>query len=187
MVKFSEYAIPKLKQASKEKTIILTMLSKDKESVKNFAYVFHKGEIVRKQAKSKLFKFGDEHLYMQSGDEKEIDIFEIEGIKIGILICFELRFKKFWQKLEGCDIIAVPSFWGVLREQNFKILTTALAIINECYVVASDSKNEQYTKQSGIITPFGEEYRNNSKSILSIDFDKNEIKKMRRYMDIGIK
>ena len=187
MVAFSEVALPKLKEATKDKTLILTMLSQDGDAVKNFAYVFHKGEIVRKQPKVKLFKFGEEHHYIASGNEEDIDIFEVDGLKVGVLICFELRFKDFWQKLEGCDIIAVPSWWGILREQNYKILTTALAIMNQCYVVASDSQNAICTRASGIITPFGKEFRNEGEAILKLDFDSQEIKKMRRYMDVGIK
>jgi predicted amidohydrolase len=187
MVAFSEVALPKLKEATKDKTLILTMLSQDGDAVKNFAYVFHKGEIVRKQPKVKLFKFGEEHHYIASGNEEDIDIFEVDGLKVGVLICFELRFKDFWQKLEGCDIIAVPSWWGILREQNYKILTTALAIMNQCYVVASDSQNAICTRASGVITPFGKEFRNEGEAILKLDFDSQEIKKMRRYMDVGIK
>jgi len=187
MVAFSKVALPKLKEATKDKTLILTMLTQDGDTVKNFAYVFHKGEVVRKQPKVRLFKFGEEHHYMASGKDSDIEIFEIDGIKFGILICFELRFKDFWQKLEGCDIIAVPSWWGILREQNYKILTTALAIMNQCYVLASDSQNSICTRASGIITPFGKEYRNEGEPILTMVFDKKEIKKMRRYMDVGIK
>ena len=105
---------------------------------------------------------------------------------MGILICFELRFKHFWKQLEGSDIIAIPSRWGKLRTQNFISLTNALAIVNQCYIVASDSSNEDFTAQSGIITPFGEETRNNSLKLLSQAFELSEIKKMRRYMDVGI-
>ena len=186
MVDFSQKALEKLLKASKEKTLILTMIQKDKNDIKNFAFVFHNGEIIRKQPKVKLFKFGEEHKYMASGKEEDIEIFEIDGIKFGILICFELRFKNFWQKLEGADIIAVPSWWGILREQNYKILTTALAIMNQCYVIASDSQNSICTRASGIINPFGKELINEGENILSLDFDKKEIQKMRRYMDVGI-
>ena len=88
--------------------------------------------------------------------------------------------------LEGADIIATPSWWGKLREQNYLTLTNALAVMNECYVVCSDNRNEECNAQSGIITPFGIEERNEARDLLIQKFDKNEIKKMRRYMDIGI-
>lgn len=175
-----------LKKASKNKIIITTMLERSGEEIYNFAKIFHNGEIVYQRAKARLFRFGDEHKFMSEGKSDDIKIVEIEGIKIGVLICFELRFKEFWQKLEGCDVIAVPSWWGVLRTEHFNVLTQALAIMNQCYVVASDSQNESCTKQSGIITPHGRDERNKDQEILQIDYSVHELKSMRRYMDVGI-
>jgi len=186
MVDFSEVALPKLLKSSQNKTVILTMLARDGGVVKNFAYVFHNGKLIRKQPKVRLFKFGEEHHYMESGVDEDVAIFEIDGVKVGILICFEIRFKDFWQKLEGADIIAIPSWWGALREQNYLSLTNALAIMNQCFVIASDNLNEECCKASGIVDPFGVEKRNKKQLLLSHPFDKKEIRKMRRYMDVGI-
>ena len=183
---FAEVALPKLTEASKNKTVILTLLQRDKGGAKNFAYVLHDGTVLRRQAKAKLFKFGDEHRYFDAGDDEDIVIFEVAGVKLGILICFELRFKQLWMRLEGADIIAVPSWWGKLREQNYLTLTNALAVMNECYVLCSDNLNEECNGQSGIITPFGVEERNGQRAVLVQEFKPSEIKKMRRYMDIGI-
>lgn len=185
-VEFSHVANEEIKKASKDKIIILTMLERNNGEVFNFAKIFYNGEIVFKRAKAKLFRFGDEHKYMSEGCSENVKIVEVDGIKIGVLICFELRFKEFWQKLEGCDVIAVPSWWGVLRTEHFRVITQTLAIINQCYVVASDSKNEECTKQSGIIRPHGEDERNIDMSCLEIKYDKKEIITMRRYMDVGI-
>lgn len=183
---FAEVALPKLIEASKNKTVILTLLQRDGEGAKNFAYVLHNGAVFRRQAKAKLFKFGDEHRYFEAGSEEDIVIFEADGVKLGILICFELRFKQLWMQLEGADVIAVPSWWGKLRESHYLTLTNALAVMNECYVVCSDNLNEECNAQSGIITPFGIEERNGKRAVLMQEFDRKEIKKMRRYMDIGI-
>jgi len=163
------------------------MIEKRDDKVYNFAKVFYNGEVVYEQAKANLFKFGQEHHYMQAGKTQDINIIEVAGIKIGLLICFEIRFKDLWQKLEGADVIAVPSWWGTLRSENYKTLTQALAVMNQCYVVASDSLNEECTAQSGIITPFGEVKRNVDKTYLKLSYEPQEIKKMRKYMDVGIK
>jgi len=186
MVAFSNRALKELLAASKQKTIILTMLSYGAKEVKNFAYVLHDGKIIRKQPKVKLFQFGEEHKYMSPGKSEDIAIFTVNGVKIGILICFELRFKTLWQQLEGADIIAVPSWWGRLRLEHYTTLTRALAVMNQCYVVCSDNLNEECNAQSGIVTPFGIEQRNINQKILTAEFDPQEIKKMRRYMDVGI-
>lgn len=187
MLDFSSHAIEEIKKVSYSKIIILTILERRQKGVFNFAKIFYNGEVVYEQAKAKLFKFGDEHKYMSAGDEEDINIVEIDGIKIGILICFELRFKSLWQRLEGADIIAVPAWWGKLRTDNFKTITQALAVINQCYVVASDSLNEECTAQSGIINPFGVVERNGNKPCLELPYDEKEIRTMRKYMDVGIK
>jgi len=184
---FANIANKELKKASKNKIIITTMIEKRDDKVYNFAKIFHNGEVVYERAKARLFRFGDEHKYMDEGDDEDLKIVEVDGIKIGILICFELRFKDMWQKLEGCDVIAIPSWWGVLRTENFKCLTQAIAIINQCYVVASDSLHVECTKMSGIITPMGEVQRNGNKPCLEVPYYKKEIKTMRKYMDVGIK
>jgi predicted amidohydrolase len=183
---FSPHAIQEIKKASQNKIIILTIIEKRDGKVFNFAKVFHNGEVVYERAKARLFRFGDEHKYMSEGTDKDIKIIEIDGIKIAIFICFELRFKELWIKSEGADVIAVPSYWGVLRTEHFKALTQSLAIINQCFVVASDSMDEECTKMSGIINPQGEVLRNGNKPCLEVDYNKKEISLMRRYMDIGI-
>jgi predicted amidohydrolase len=76
--------------------------------------------------------------------------------------------------------------WGLLRKQNFESLTNALAIANQCYVIASNSSNESMASSSGIINPFGLEIRDDTKELISMEFDKKEIKKMRRYLNVGI-
>lgn len=180
------HAIDEIKKASLDKTVVLTIIEKRNNEVFNFVKIFYNGEIVYERAKAKLFCFGGEHNYFAEGISQEVQVVEVGGIKIGLLICFELRFKELWQQLEGADVIAVPSWWGVLRAEHFKTLTNALAVMNQCYVIASDSANIECTKLSGIINPHGKELRNGNKPCLEVEYDKNEIAVMRRYMDVGI-
>ena len=183
---FAPNAIEAIKKLSFSKTIILTIIERRGEEVFNFAKIFYNGELVYQRAKARLFRFGDEHKYMSEGSDEAFKIVEVNGIKIAIFICFELRFKELWKMSEGADVIAVPSWWGVLRTEHFKAITQTLAIINQCYVVASDSLNEECTKMSGIITPQGEVQRNGNKPCLEVEYKKKEIALMRRYMDVGI-
>ena len=173
--------------AADEQIITATMIERrDDGKIYNVAKVFHRGAIVHSQAKVELFKFGGEHDYFAEGSEREITVFEIDGLTFGLLICFEIRFKQFWKALEGADIMLIPAQWGKLRTQNFVSLTNALAIINQCYVVASDTDNSDSTGMSGIITPFGEENRNGESLCLTEIYKEKEVRKMRRYLDVGI-
>jgi len=173
--------------AAKEQIIIATMIEKREDGkFYNVAKVFHRGAVVHEQAKIELFKFGGEHDYFSEGSEAELTLFEVDGLKMGLMICFEIRFKRFWQKLEGADILLIPAQWGKLRTQNFVSLTNALAIVNQCYVVASDTANSDTTGMSGIITPFGDEERNGARVSLELLYREKEVRKMRRYLDVGI-
>lgn len=76
--------------------------------------------------------------------------------------------------------------WGKGRKEHFETLTKALAIANQCYVVAANSAASYCCKSSCIINPFGEVIKDDSKKILQSIFDEKNIKQMRKYIDVGI-
>jgi len=186
VILFAEKAVQEIKQLSLNKIIVITMIEKRDGEIFNFVKVFYNGVVVFERAKARLFRFGDEHKYMSEGSDDSFKIITVAGIKIAILICFELRFKELWKLSEGADVIVIPSYWGVLRTEHFKSLTQTLAIINQCYVVASDSMNDDCSKMSGIITPQGVVERNLKREFLEQPYYKKEVTLMRRYMDVGI-
>ena len=186
-VAFSLEAIEVLKELSNKKTIALTLTTKKKKQYFNTLHIFHKGKIIHTQSKAKLFVLNDERVYFSAGDEKDIKIIDIDGIKVATLICFELRYIELWKKVQGADVILVPAMWGLRRKQNFEILTRALAVANQCFVIASDSANADMAKSSAIISPFGDVTKNDDEKLLLCDANFKEIKKMRRYLNIGIK
>ena len=185
-VTITKKAIKILKFLSYEKIIALSMTTKKNENYFNTLHIFYNGKIVHTQSKAKLFVLNDERKYFIAGEEKDIKIININGLKIATLICFELRYIELWQKLQGADIILVPAMWGKLRKENFETLTQALAVANQCYVVASNSANKDMAKSSAIISPFGKMLKNDNKKVISNQYDEKEIKKMRRYLNIGI-
>ncbi len=185
-ISFYDEALEAIKKVSYEKIIILTMIQKINNEVFNVAKVIHNGEVVYERAKARLFTFGGEEKYFKQATDEDFRIVEVDGIKIAVLICFELRFKDMWEKCEGADVIATPSWWGVARSEHFKAFTKTLAIMNQCYVVASDSKNEECSKKSAIINPQGQAQYNGNKPCLEVKYNQKEIAVMRRYMDINI-
>jgi predicted amidohydrolase len=185
-VKITNQAIPQLKELSLDKTISLTMTTKDNNNFFNTLFVFYKGKIIHTQSKNKLFVLNDEKLHFTAGKEEDIKIFQVGDLKVASLICFELRFIDFWKKLQGADLILIPAMWGLPRKNNLETLTQALAVMNQCFVLCCDSANNDMAKSSGIITPFGEQYRDDNKEVLIQNMDISEIKKMRRYMNINI-
>jgi len=185
-VNISAKAITILKEISTNKTISLTLTTEKDEKYFNTLYIFSKGNILHTQSKVKLFPLGDEDKYFQAGNIEDIKVIDIDGIKVASLICFELRFVELWQKIQGADIILIPAMWGKLRKENFKTLTQAIAVTNQCFVLASNSSNDDMASSSAIITPFGKVNLDDSKEILIQPFDKKEIKKMRTYLNVGL-
>jgi omega-amidase len=152
---------------SQNKIISFTLI----EDNKNKAYVFYQNKIIYKREKIKLF--GYEKKYFKTG-KIELEIFEIEGIKFAILICFEIRFIKYWQKIKGVDIVLIPAMWGVERKEHLKTLSTALALSLQSFVIVSDA----LAKESNIITPWGEKLGKFA------DINLNYIKKIRKRLPL---
>lgn len=183
----TDKAINILKFLSHSKIIAITMTTKTGDNYYNTLYIFHNGIIVHKQSKSILFVLDDERKYFTKGNEEDIKIITINGIKIATLICFELRFIDLIKKVQGADIILVPAMWGKLRKEHYKSLTKALAITNQCYVIASNSANSNMARSSAVISPFGKVTLDDTKKTISSVYNPKEIKKIRRYINTGIK
>jgi predicted amidohydrolase len=180
--RFSAKALKILKEKVGDQIVVLTLILKEGDDFVNQAVVIHDHKIVHRQEKVKLFKLGDEDRYLIPGKQKKIKPFEIEGVKYALLICFELRFKELWKQIEGADIVLVPSRWGLPRKSHLEILSRALAVMNQCYVIVSNSSDEDMASSSAIISPNGEVIQNDSKAFIQGVVDFRNIKKMRRYI-----
>jgi len=85
-VKFSAKALKILKSEVDEQIVVITLMVEEGNHFVNQAVVIHKHKVVYKQNKVKLFKLGDEDLYLMAGKKKKIQPFEIEGVKYALLI-----------------------------------------------------------------------------------------------------
>ncbi len=183
---FNKKAIEELRLLSTNKTIALTFITQKKQQFFNTLYIFHKEKIVHTQSKHRLFPLGDEPAYFASGDLEDMKIIDIEGVKVATLICFEIRFPQYWLNVLGADLILNPSMWGVKRKAHFETMTKALAVANQCFVLTANSADENMAKGSGIISPWADEFRDDSKELISQTIDLKEVKKIRKYIDIGL-
>ena len=128
------------------------------------------GEIVAVYDKTHLFSFADEQKVFNAGDK--IVSVELDGVKCGLAICYDLRFPEFIRKitLQGAKILFVPSAWSLLRLVPRQILTKARAIENQIFVVFANSVG-----RSEIVNPLGvvigEAGINSQNMSLSVDLD----------------
>jgi len=180
--KFSAKALKVLKQEIDEQIVVFTLLIEEKSVFYNQAVVIHRHKIVHRQEKVKLFKLGDEDIYLTAGKKKRIKPFEIDGVKYAMLICFELRFKELWKQIEGADVVFVPARWGLPRKRHLEILSQALAVMNQCYVIVANSSDSDMASSSAIISPNGDVVMDDSKEAIEGMIDFREIKKIRRYI-----
>ena len=180
--KFSANALKTLKKEVGEQVVVLTLILEEGDAFINQAVVIHRHKIIHRQEKVKLFKLGDEDLYLKAGRKKKIKPFEIDGVSYAILICFELRFKDLWKQVEGVDVVLIPARWGIVRKNHLEVLSQALAVMNQCYVVVSNSSDADMAKSSSIISPTGKTILDDSAEVIEGSIDFREIKKMRRYI-----
>ena len=183
---FSKIALQRLLKLSQNKILAFTTIIEKDGKFFNTFYLLYNEKIVHTQSKVKLFKLGNEDRYFSSGNMKDIKIVDINGLKIAVLICFEIRFPALWEKIKGADIILNPAMWGVKRKKHYEAITKSLALINQVYVVASNSANSNMAKSSAIISPFGDVVKDDRKMLIKCDFNKDEIAKVRKYINIGL-
>ena len=183
---FSIKAIEELKGLSINKTIALTFIINHENKYFNTLHIFHNQNIIHTQSKAQLFPLGNELEYFSAGNIDDIKIIEINGLKIATLICFELRFPKLWERIKGADIILNPAMWGIKRKDHYETISKSLALVNQCFVIACNSADDNMAKGSAIINPFGIVKKDDNLEIIEEKFDLDEIKKVRTYINIGL-
>jgi predicted amidohydrolase len=88
------------------------------------------------QDKRHLYAHGGEDLFFQPAQER--CIFEYKGVKILLLVCYDLRFPVWARNQSGSDydIILVVANWPDIRIQYWDALIAARATENQCYIAA---------------------------------------------------
>jgi len=177
---FSEKALEELLGLVSSQILLLTMTVKEGDVFFNRAFVIHEHKVVYAQDKHKLFKLGTEEKYFEAGEKEAIVSFEINGVSYAILICFELRFKELWKQIEGVDIVMIPARWGATRKEHLETLSRALAIMNQTFVVVSNSADEDMASSSAIISPWGEVTATDHVEVIEKIIDLKDVKRVRR-------
>ena len=183
-VEFGQRAIVELLKLTKDRALILTIIEEKNNKFYNTAYVLANQKILYTQSKHKLFLLGKEDEFFTPSKLQDIKIFDLFGIKCGLLICFEFRFIDIWAKLNGAELILAPSMWGKPRKKHLQSLSSALAITNRCFVALANSANDDMAKSSAIISPWGKVTQDDRKNIITRNFNKREIIKLNRAIPI---
>jgi predicted amidohydrolase len=180
---FGTEAIEMLCRVVGTQVLGLTLLTRHEDGrYTNDAVVIHDHRVVHRQSKHKLFLLGEEDKHLSAGSQEGIQLFEINGVRYGMMICFELRFKELWKQLEGADVILVPSQWGMPRKRHLEILAQALAVMNQAYVVVANSSKTDMASSTAIYSPNGGVVMDDMQTVITGEIDFGLLKKMRRYI-----
>lgn len=189
--------------AEKTKSESLTFFSKIAESyrVEVFAGIIEKsrsgnyntlihinsrGKLKTKYRKIHPFSYSTEDKFYNAGEN--IVITSSNGWKIGLSICYDLRFPELFRLYakEKVELIINIANWPDTRIEHWRTLLKARAIENQCYVAGvnrvGDDKKLHYNGYSSVFDPMGKEILSviNKEIIISAEVDRNYVKEVRK-------
>lgn len=158
-----------------------------------------KGKIVAKYRKMNLFEAIIDNKKIEESEHflkgKKPAVAAVGEFKIGLSICFDLRFAALYKKYYnlGATVLCVPSaFTKVTGKAHWATLLRARAIENLSYVLAPnqigrDGRGIEYYGHSMIIDPWGQvlsEASANKEEIIYATLDMEMIKNKRKILSI---
>ena len=128
----------------------------------NTCYIFDRtGQQITTYHKTHLFSPSGENQDFTPGDK--LVTFTLDGLKCGILVCYDIRFPEAARALALQDIalLFVPAAWPTSRLFHWQTLLRARAIENQIFVVACNECGKMpgdvpLAGHSTIIDPWGE-------------------------------
>lgn len=170
------------------------------EKVVNVSYVFDRqGECVARYEKIHLFELKDADgnaVYCESNtyaSGNQLVRFELESWKVGLSICYDLRFSALYQALshqqgeEALDIISVPAAFTLeTGKDHWELLLRARAVELQAFVMAANQFGENQPGKrtyghSMIVDPWGDKIADTGEfgSIALATISKSRIQQVR--------
>jgi len=129
----------------------------------------NQGQFIKRYNKIHLFdvyleSHGERYIESETFESgEEVVVVETPFGKVGLAICYDLRFPELFRKLVqmGAEIIVVPSaFTAVTGKAHWEVLLRARAIENLCYIIAPNQggyhvNGRETYGHSMIVDPWG--------------------------------
>lgn len=104
------------------------------------------------------FGFRESDIYLPGPIDRPVT-FDINGVTVGVLTCYDLRFPEpfRWLVDAGAQVVALPAAWiaGPAKEHHWQTLLAARAIENTVYLAGADQSGPVSCGQSRIVDPMG--------------------------------
>ena len=138
------YTITTLQQTANETGIAIvgTFICRDGDKLYNRGFLLSPHAAPQFTDKRHLYATGGEDRFFTPG--KKRTIFTYQGVKILLLICYDVRFPVWARNVWGddYDLILVSANWPEARVVMWDILVAARAVENQCYIVAANLVGE---------------------------------------------
>lgn len=145
------------------------------------------GEELARYRKIHLFQPLGEHKKFAAGNK--IEVFEADFGKVGLAICYDLRFPEMLRKmaLMGAKLFVIPAAWPKERLDHYHALLKARAIENLCFVVSVNKVGKrpnskiQYGGGSTVFDPWGRRVgkMNSQEGVLRVGIDLKAVDEIR--------
>lgn len=109
------------------------------EDYYNTAHVFNReGELITSYDKVHLYHPQDESEAMSPGNQ--LGTFELEGVKCGLIICYDLDFVEWVRKLAltGIQLLFIPASWPKAFIHHLEVLLKARALENQIFTICAN-------------------------------------------------
>ncbi len=183
-----------LSALSREKDLLIcgTLPEECSDGIRNTAYLVDRGELIGRRSKIKLFPLFAEDRYFRAGEENPV--FTTRFGRVGVLICFELRFTDLVLDLrrKGVEILLVPSQWGEARGTHLEILSRSRAVELQSYLAVSNVwgvlRGTEFAGRSGVYSPWGEilGFSHRGDTLITAEADTDYIRKVRETVPVVI-
>lgn len=135
------YTITSLQQAADKYDIAIagTFICREAYGLYNRGFLLSPHAEPQFQDKRHLYAHGGEDKFFTPADRRTI--FTYRGVKMLMLICYDVRFPVWARNVSGhdYDIILVSANWPEARVNLWDILVAARAVENQCYIVAANA------------------------------------------------
>jgi predicted amidohydrolase len=159
--------------------IIFGMISSHGNKGLNRSLMIDKnGKIIGNYTKIHPFSFSNEDKFFISGED--LCIIDFHEFKIGLTICYDLRFPELYSALgKNCHIIFNIANWPKKRIDHWQTLLKSRAIENQIFIAGVnrkgvDGNNLQYQESSYCFDPSGKKINKKlsfSQKIFEINFE----------------
>ena len=135
-----------------------SFFEKDSENIYNTSVIFDRnGKIIGKYRKMHLFDaFG-------FGESKAITpgkapfITELDGVKFGVAICYDIRFPEIFRyyAVKGAQIVFVPAAFFQPNHDHWNLNVCSRALDNTIFIATANQTGRYWVGRSMVVNPWG--------------------------------